>query len=527
MRASNSGTRPVLTLVHGDPHHGHTLIVECWAGWSYHIQGTTCLTVAWQSLVASNAPPTAVSVAGYQCIAFAILLPYPARTLNPSLLNDVTIPTILLAGLLVVISPWAAAAAPEPPRLAPPGTPQELPSLVFARQVAAVDRERIFHLASQAFALHPPAITDEVATNSPGGVHDYFSQADYAWPNSTNQTGLPYVTRDGESNPHTFTAHRLAMRHLKDAVAALAAAWLLNGDDKYAARAAHLLQVFFLDEATRMNPNLACAQVSLGHPQGTPYGIIDTLHLCEVARAIPFLEKSPAFPPAVDQGVKQWFDDYTQWILASTNGVKEMNGLNNHSIACYLQLACFARLTGNERVLTLARQQFKQVLFPNQMTNDGSFPRELARTKPYGYSIFQADNLATLCTVLSTPSEDFWKFKLPDGRTPRQAIDFIYPYLADKTRWLADGRRQDIQHWESWPVRQPCLILAYAEFGDAKYFKLWQQLEPDPTDLEIRRNLAITQPILWVAWPGQIPLVNRGRLAGENCLTGWPTQGEF
>ena len=143
------------------------------------------------------------------------------------------------------------------------------------------------------------------------------------------------------------------------------------------------------------------------------------------------------------------------------------------------------------------------------MTNDGSFPRELKRTKPYGYSIFQVENVATLCVLLSTTNEDFWKVKLADGRTPKNAADFIYPYLADKNKWLVDGRGRDVMHWDDWPMRQPCLILAYAEFGDKKYFDLWKKLNPDPTDLEIRRNVAITQPILWVASPDEIPFLKK------------------
>src|SRR3984957_7105298 len=142
------------------------------------------------------------------------------------------------------------------------------------------------------------------------------------------------------------------------------------------------------------------------------------------------------------------------------------------------------------------------------MTGNGSFPRELARTKPYGYSIFQADNLATLCVLLSTTNEDFWKYTLPDGRTPKIAVDFIYPYLADKNKWLADGGPKDVMHWDDWPGRWPCLIFAYAEFGDEKYFDLWRKLNPDPTDLEIRRNMAITQPLLWIANPDNVPLLN-------------------
>jgi hypothetical protein len=379
----------------------------------------------------------------------------------------------------------------------------------LAATVAEIDRDRILRLAGQALFLKPPAITDRAATNSAGGIHDFYSQADYAWPNPTNLSGLPYIGRDGESNPDTFTYHRMAMRQMKDAVAALAAAYLLTGGDKYVTKAAGLLRVFFLDEPTRMNPNLQYAQAVLGQSTGNAYGVIDTLHLAELPVAVRFLEKSPAFPPPVDQGLKQWFADYSAWILTSTNGVKEMNNANNHSIACYLQLASFARFTGDEKLLESCRRRFKEVLFPGQMTNNGSFPLELKRTKPYGYSIFQADNLATLCVLLSTTNEDFWKFTLPDGRTPRNAVDFIYPYLADKNQWLADGRGRDVMHWDDWPVRQPCLLFAFAEFGDEKYFDLWKKLDADPGDLEVRRNLAVTQPLLWIARPEDVPLLKK------------------
>jgi len=373
-------------------------------------------------------------------------------------------------------------------------------------EIAMIDHDRILKLADQALTSKPTAITDHVATNSAGGVHDFYSQADYAWPNPTNRTGLPYITRDGESNPATFTYHRMAMRNMKDAVAALTAAYALTGDDRYVTKATGLLRVFFLDAKTRMNPHLRYAQAVLGSSSGRAYGVIDTLHLAELPVAVSFLEKSAAFPREVDTGLKKWFADYSEWIITSTNGVKEMNNSNNHSIACFVQLASFAKFTGNEELMETCRQRFKEVLLPDQMTNNGSFPRELARTKPYGYSIFQADNVATLCVLLSTRNDDVWKYTLPDGRTPRNAMDFIYPYLADKNQWLADGRGKDVMHWENWPARQPCLIFAYAEFGDKKYFDLWKKLNADPNDPEIRRNMAITQPLLWIASPDEVPL---------------------
>jgi hypothetical protein len=377
----------------------------------------------------------------------------------------------------------------------------------LAVTVAKIDRGRILRLANRAMELRPPAITDYIATNSAGGPHDFFSQADYDWPNPASKTGLPYLYRDGESNPNVFTGHRMAMRNMKDAVAALAAAYALTGDDKYARKAAEFIGVFFLDPKTRMNPNLKYAQAVLGSSTGEPYGIIDTLHLTELAVAVPFLEKSSEFPPDVDAGLKQWFRDYMHWIMTSKPGINEMDNANNHSIACFVQLAAFAKYTGDQQVLNMSRDRFEKVLFPNQMTNNGSFPRELKRTKPYGYSIFQADNLAILCVLLSTTDDDLWKFSLPDGRSPRDAVDFIYPYLTEKSLWLADGRGKDVMHWENWPARQPCLLFAYAEFGDAKYFDLWKKLNADPTDLEIRRNMAVTQPLLWIARPDEIPLL--------------------
>lgn len=379
----------------------------------------------------------------------------------------------------------------------------------LARTVAQIDRARILQTADLALHGRPPAITDHRSTNSTGGPHDFFSQADYTWPNPTNKNHLPYVNRDGETNPKNFEYHRMAMRDMKDSVAALAAAYALTGNDKYVLKAQEFIRFFFLNESTKMNPNLDYAQAVLGVATGRSYGIIDTLHLAELPVAVRFLEKSPQFDPAVDAGLKKWFTDYIHWMTTATNGVTEMNAANNHSIAYFVQLASFADFVGDQKTLDMCRERFKQVLLPKQMAADGSFPLELKRTKPYGYSIFQADNVAILCVLLSTPQDDLWKFQLPGGVTPLKSTEFIYPYLVNKPKWLADGRGKDIAHWDNWPAREPCLLFAYAETGDGKYLDLWRKLPADPTDLEIRRNISITQPLLWIAKPADVPLLKR------------------
>jgi hypothetical protein len=364
-----------------------------------------------------------------------------------------------------------------------------------ALDVGLVDHDRIISAAAGALKQEPVTITVFQAKLSDGGPNDFYSNGDYWWPNPDTTNGLPYVQRDGQTNPGNFVAHRQVIRQLSDAVAALGAAYKLTGEDRYAKKTTELLKVFFLDEKTRMNPNLQFAQAVPGVSRGRGTGIIDSLHLVEIPKAIEAMEESPAFPDDVDKGLKKWFADYMNWMTASKNGQDEAKASNNHAVAFWLQVAVFAEYTGDQQNLAECRRRFKQVFVPTQMADDGSFPAELRRTKPYGYSIFQLDNLATLCQVLSTGGNDLWNFSLGDGRNIHKAVEYMYPYLADKSKWPL---KPDVNAWEGWPARQPCLLFAGLAFSEQKYLDLWKKLPADPANEEVRRNIAITQPILWV-----------------------------
>ena len=134
--------------------------------------------------------------------------------------------------------------------------------------VAGIDRGRILQAATAALALEPISITQFRAPLSEGGPNDFYSNGDYWWPDPTKTNGLPYVQRDGESNPNNFNQHRRAIAHLRDGVAALGAAYQITGEDRYAAKAAELLRVFFLAPKTRMNPHLKYAQAIPGRTPG-------------------------------------------------------------------------------------------------------------------------------------------------------------------------------------------------------------------------------------------------------------------
>jgi hypothetical protein len=361
------------------------------------------------------------------------------------------------------------------------------------RLVAVTDRQRILTAAKRYVSLQPVTITTYPAKGSGGGLHDFYSQADYFWPDPKNPNG-PYVNRDGQSNPSNFDEHRKVMVAFSIEMPALTAAWLLTGNRHYGRRACDHLKAWFVTPATRMNPDLMFAQAVKGRSTGRNYGIIDTLHLVEVARAAGVL-LGELLNTQESDGVHSWFASYLDWLCQSERGQQERDTKNNHAICWALQTAEFARLTKNEEVRKDVYRRYRQILLPDQEAEDGSFPRELTRTKPYSYSIFNFDVMAGLCQSLKGLAPDPPTFELADGRGLKRAAEFIYPYIKDKSKWKW---APDVEHFDALPMRSPGLLFAGIADHEQKYIELWKTLNPDPKDKEIIRNFPIRQPLLWV-----------------------------
>jgi len=340
----------------------------------------------------------------------------------------------------------------------------------------------------------PVTITDSSSARSAGGKHDYFSEADYWWPDPKDPNAA-YVQRDGMSNPENFTGHRHALIRLGVQVPALTAAWVVTRDRQYSDVAVRHLRAWFLDSATLMNPNLQYAQAIHGRTPGRGTGIIDTIHLVEVVRAIPFLVQSKSLSPVDCDGIKKWFVQYLDWLTTSKNGQDERDAKNNHGTWWVTQVAQFAIFTGNDNLLSYCRERFKTVFVPNQIAADGSFPEELRRTKPYNYTLFNLTGLATICQTLSNSEDDLFTFALPDGRGFPKAMAFMFPYIQNKASW---PRPADVEYFHYWPIRQPSLLFAGLALSNPEYIKVWRTLPPEPGVEEIVRNNPIRQALLWV-----------------------------
>ena len=384
----------------------------------------------------------------------------------------------------------------------------------------------------------PVTITAFPAPESAGGLHDFFSEADYTWPNPDNPDG-PYITRDGCSNPENFPDHRRALNGMCITVANLASAWLLTGDQKYAEAILPHLYAWFVNEDTMMNPSLSYAQAVHGRSTGSSYGLIDSIHLVEVVEAMRRLEAAGLMPEDLLKGTKSWFYRYVNWLTDDPKGIKEMRTGNNHGVCWILQVGNFARYADWTEWFLFAKNRFKYKYLP-EMAVDGSFPMEIRRTKGYGYSLFNLDAIIGVCQTLSTPDDDLWTFVSVNGRNILQALDFMYPFIVDKASW---PKEPDVMYWEEWPIAHPSLIFAWnrfrndpkafrnlpaavpvKEFGKAPsggciggtpppvedgrvqrpaslvqdWYDTWLELEHFPQTVEVLRNLPLRNPILWL-----------------------------
>jgi hypothetical protein len=356
----------------------------------------------------------------------------------------------------------------------------------------SAERARVLAAANRYLKENPITVTAAGSARSAGGPHDYFSEGDYWWPDPQNPDG-PYIQKDGLSNPNNFNDHRRALMRLSVQMPALVAAYTITKDPKYAVQAQRHARAWFISRATRMTPALRYAQAIHGRTTGRGTGIIDTIHLVEVARALERLDGARGWSRDDGEVTRRWFAEYLEWLTTDQYGKDERDATNNHATCWVMQVAAFAHYTGNGTLMRECRQRFKTVLL-EQMAPDGSFPRELGRTKPYGYSLFNLEAMATICQILSTPEDDLWTFELPDGRGMRKAMAFMVPYIRDKKSW---PKPPDVMYDRYWPMRQASLLFAGVAFKEPSYLQLWSSLPADSDVEEVIRNFFIRQPLLW------------------------------
>ena len=303
------------------------------------------------------------------------------------------------------------------------------------------------HLLQQADAClqaGPLSVMDKQAVPESGDKHDYMSLARYYWPDPSKPDGLPYVNRDGESNPELNGYDRIPMGTTCNRIETLSLAWYLSGNEAYAQRAVELLRVFFLDKATRMNPNLNYAQVARGHNgnRGRSYGVLDAYSIVGMLDALLLLEhgQASALTRRDCKEMRAWVSRLLRWMQESEQGRKERAGGNNHGVCCDVMLAAFSLYVGDMEKAREVISEVPQRRIDTQIAPDGSQPQELRRTLSFHYSIYNLNFFADLCMLAHRVGVNLEDYVSTDGRSLYQALNFLSPYMGKSV--------------EEWPHKQ-------------------------------------------------------------------------
>ncbi len=332
---------------------------------------------------------------------------------------------------------------------------------------------RLKQETAEALRAGPFSVLDKTRVPPSGDKHDYLSLGPYWWPDPAKPDGLPYIRRDGEVNPESEVGtDRGPLSRMASAVETLALHYHLSGDEAAAEHAARLLRVWLLDPATRMNPHLNFGQGIPGRTTGRAEGIIETQCLPGVLDAVRLLRTSPAWTADDQAAMVVWCAAYLDWLRTSEIGRREAAARNNHGTWYDAQVAALAVFVGRE---DLARQTIEAARrrLAEQIEPVGRQPLELARTKSFGYSLFNLRGWFVLAALGERVGVDLWHYGTADGRSLRKALDFVAPYADPQKRWPYP----ELKFNRSGLVA--IVIPAVAAYGEEPYGKYLDQLPRD------------------------------------------------
>ncbi len=271
-----------------------------------------------------------------------------------------------------------------------------------------------------------------------GSKHDYMSIAPYRWPNPGTTDGLPWTLKDGEINPMYYGGDfdHTRLFQMFDSIDNLWMAYYFTGDQQYADKARQIIKVWFIDDLTKVNPNVNYGQGIPGEVDGRRAGIIEWKRISNVITAVQVLAKDDNLSEQEMEKMNDWFSQYYHWLKRNPMGIENDNGLQNHSTCYDYQMLGLARYLGlnDEAKERLEAAKCKRIAI--QFKPDGTQPREIGRTRSVHYV---SENLLYMSLVaeLGMPlGVDLWNYSTEDGRSIKKAFEFLRSFAEGKKEWL-------------------------------------------------------------------------------------------
>jgi hypothetical protein len=278
------------------------------------------------------------------------------------------------------------------------------------------------------------SVTHKEVVPPSGDIHDYLSYSRYWWPDPDKPNGLPYIRKDGVVNREMVAkGDRIRLGDLCNDVQRLALAGYVLKEPRYSQRAAMMVRAWFLDEATKMNPNLNFGQGVPGREDGRGPGIIDTRDFMLVLDSVELFDET-IWSEEDQNGLKTWFGEFQNWLKESPLGQHEQRAVNNHGSWYAAQRARYALFAGQEDVAKeIVNQAKKRIAM--QFDESGNQAAELKRTLSLHYSLFNITALSRLARVGDKVEVDLWAHVSEQAYGIQKALQDLLPYMTGDSEW--------------------------------------------------------------------------------------------
>lgn len=345
--------------------------------------------------------------------------------------------------------------------------------------------------ADEALSQKPVSVMDKTSVSASGDKHDYYSMGPYWWPDPAKPDGLPYIWNDGHTNPESIKGtDRKAFVQTCRNIWTLSLAYYLTDRAVYAEQAALLTRVWFLDPATRMNPNLQYGQAIPGSHEGRPTGIIETGVLINVTDGLSLLDASSAWTEPDRSAFSTWIKSYLEWLLTSAHGHTEHDQLNNHGTWYDAQVVQFSLFLGRDSFAHDYLLSARSRRLDEQIAADGSQPHEMTRTTSLPYSIFNLHGLVTLAQQAGHVGLSWWDNGAEHDGPLRRAVVYLAPYMDPEVPWIKGAPKT----WGDRRELRELLVLANVSLSPTEATRLHALMSKKPFSKERARLFLLPPP---------------------------------
>lgn len=346
--------------------------------------------------------------------------------------------------------------------------------------------------AEKALSMGRLSVVDKSLTPPSQDKHDYMSLGPYFWPNPKTKDGYPYIRRDGKVNPNALIdSDSPRLVRLTNALETLALAYYYTNNTKYAQRAVEMIQIWFINDTTKMNPHLKYAQGIPGTVPGRALGILDGRHFVRILDSITLIENSNLLSSKDLEIIKQWVKDYQNWLLNGEYAYDESHRPNNHGTFYDYQVVGYALYLEQPKKAKELLTNAQYIRLGSHIGSKGQNFHELERTRPLHYSLFDLEAMIGLALYSDHYDEvNFWTFTI-NQTSLKKAIDYVIKYKNNRDMWLVKNEKVNFMDLT------PTLLVAAQKYQTDEYnkeiLKLWRSKQDDISFMKWNIDLKLSQ----------------------------------